>query len=383
MTFKIREKPELGSLATFVPNKNLPVYDWFYYKEGFARDFVWRIIQEFSMQPGAVLLDPFCGSGTTCLACKQLGISSFGFDVLPISVFVSRVKTADYDIEELKIAAKSLLKLKFEKPSNIPNRVSGFTQKFFSPYALQDAVFFRDRILPIEDARMRDFLMLALMNSTMKCSFAMKDGAVIKFEKRHVAPLRIMLKRTLLHMIKDIENFKSEQCRTEIDYGDARQLRLEDSSIDSVITSPPYLNKIEYTNIYRIEEELFLPREEKPGIRSFVGYDESKLEGRDFSGIDSLLPNLPVAAKPYFHDMNLAIEELFRVCKPGSRVALVVGDGLVGEQVVNSSEILCELAQRAGFKVNEVVIMSKRIATTPSRHRVGEMKESLLLWEKE
>lgn len=380
--FKVSDKSGLGQLATFVPNKNLPVYNWFYYKEGFARDFVWRIVQEFGLQPGQTVLEPFCGSGTTNLALKQVGIDSFGFDVLPISVFVSRVKTLDYAIEELKTASKELIKTKFQRPSNIPNRVSGFTQKFFSPYALQDAIFFRDNILRMENTLIKDFLMLALMNSAMKCSFALKDGAVLKIDKRHVPPLKIMFKRTLFHMIKDLENFESIPCKTVIDYGDSRFINMEDGTVDSVITSPPYLNKIEYTNIYRIEEELFLPREEKPGVRSFVGADESKLEASVFAEIDNMLPDLPLISKPYFQDMNSVIKELYRVCKPSARVALIVGDGLVGEQVVDSCKLLSELAYKAGFKVNEIVVMSRRIATTPSRHRVGELKEGLLLWEK-
>jgi hypothetical protein len=251
--FKTTEKLSLSNLATFTPNKNLPIYNWFYYKEGFARDFVTMLASEFRITQEKTIMEPFCGSGTTPLACKQLGINSYGFDVLPISVFVSRVKTRDYNIEALKTAAKKIMQNRFERPSNIPNRVSHFTQKFFSPYALQDAIFFRDNILRVEDPIEKDFLMLALMNAAMKCSYAMKDGAVLKVEKRHVPPLKIMFKRTLFHMIKDLENFKTEPCTTEINYGDARMINLESETIDAVITSPPYLNKIEYTDIYKIE----------------------------------------------------------------------------------------------------------------------------------
>ena len=70
-------------------------------------------------------MDPFCGGGTTLLACKELGINSNGFDILPFSVFLSNVKTREYNLEKLliekrnsiearKYRCKSLLSLIFQ-----------------------------------------------------------------------------------------------------------------------------------------------------------------------------------------------------------------------------------------------------------------------------
>jgi hypothetical protein len=49
------KKLELGELATFVPNKILPVYNWLYYKEGFSRDFVFTMLKEFNIKKGKKL----------------------------------------------------------------------------------------------------------------------------------------------------------------------------------------------------------------------------------------------------------------------------------------------------------------------------------------
>lgn len=377
--FRVRERLGLGKLATFVPNKNLPVYNWFYYKEGFSRDFVFEIAREFHLSPGKTVLEPFCGSGTTNLACKQLGIDSFGFDVLPISVFISRVKTRDYDTERLKASADSVISVKPPKPGELYSHVSSLVQKSFASFTLSDILFYRELMSQVPDKTAREFLFLALIDSAMKCSLFVKDGACLKRANRHIPPLREILKRRVSGMIKDIEALETKTCTTEIGYGDARKIELADESIDSIITSPPYLNKIEYTNIYSIEEELFFGKE-RPGVRGFMGVDPSKLDENDFQGLGL---DIPLAAKPYFRDMKSAIGEFYRVCKPGARTALVVGDGFIENQAVDSCEKLCELAERAGFKVNEIVVVNKRVATTPSRHRVGTLKESILLWEKE
>lgn len=377
--FKIKERLDMGKLATFVPNKNLPVYSWFYYKEGFSRDLVFEIAREFSLSPGKTVLDPFCGSGTTPLACRQIGIDAYGFDVLPISVFVSRVKTRNYDTNKLKSVAMKIALEKPPKPGALYNHVSNLVQKSFAGFTLSDILFYREIISQVPDKEVREFLFLALIDSAMKCSLFVKDGACLKKANRHIPPLREIFRRRVSAMIKEISGFESKPCSTKISYGDARKIELADESVDSIITSPPYLNKIEYTNIYSIEEELFFGKE-KPGIRGFVGVDPSKLDEKDFQdlGLD-----IPLAAKPYFRDMNNAISEFYRVCRPGSRIALVVGDGFIENQVVDSCSLLSILAERAGFKVNEILVVNKRVATTPSRHRVGELKESMLLWTKE
>ena len=89
MAYKIETRLDLGRLATFVPNKRLPVYNWFYFKEGFARDLVMLILDRYlplnsyptSAKQSVSVLDPFVGSGTTLLACKERGLDSYGFDV--------------------------------------------------------------------------------------------------------------------------------------------------------------------------------------------------------------------------------------------------------------------------------------------------------------
>ena len=95
MPYKIENKFEWGELATFVPNKPLPIYNWFYYKEGFSRELVLRLLEKFKAK--GTVLDPFCGVGTTNLACREKGIDSVGFELSPLALFAAKAKTSDYD----------------------------------------------------------------------------------------------------------------------------------------------------------------------------------------------------------------------------------------------------------------------------------------------
>ena len=395
MDFKFVDKPEWGPLATFIPNKDEPVYNWFYYKEGFAKELVTRLAEAFFLKRGMVVLDPFCGSGTTLLACKQMGMDSLGFDVHPVAVFAAKVKVRDYDSDKLRQEIKTLIKAKF-RPPKVPS--GGFARRFFHPRTLEDTLFFRNLILENHDRISRDFLLLGLMNVAIKCSYAYKDGAVVKVRKKPVPPLRDMLRRQLFRMAGEAERFKCGEkasrdafqpkaCETHASFGDSRSLPIEDGSVDCVITSPPYLNKIEYTKIYEIEHELFLNfLEERPAVRTYIGLSMGKLE-KDMARLEKILDYetvkaLPAEAIPYLVDMFQSIEEMHRVCRAGAKLGIVVGNGCFPTGVVDSDILLSRMAESIGFTVDRIAVLNKRWCTRNRTEKVGILRESLLLWEK-
>lgn len=371
MGWKIVEDLTLGKLLTFVPNKRLPIYNWIYFKEGFSRDLVVLLLDRFGAKAGELVLDPFCGVGTTLLACKERGIDSVGFDVLPLAVFASKVKLRDYEIDVLKDCFKSIFKEKFVRPSL--KEVPSWIRRFFLKATLEDVVFFRSVIRSLADQKARDFFTLALMNAAMKCSFVYKDGAVLKVRKHPVPPLRHMFRRIAKRMIKDLEKAEFKPCRVFVDYGDARKLRLADESVDYVITSPPYLNKIEYTKVYEVEQTLFLSDEPRPPLRTYFELGAGK---------GQLPIDVPEEATPYFIDLLNVLKELMRVSKEGAKLAIVIGDGFVKGKVVGVLQLLPELMEKVGFEVEEVIVANKRIATTPTRKKVGILREGVILARK-
>ncbi len=373
---KIVEKLRLGRLATFVPNKRLPVHNWFYFKEAFSRDLVLLLAETWGLGEGDLVLDPFVGCGTTPLACKQLGVDSIGYDVHPIMLFASRVKLRDYNAEELREAVRGLIKSKFERPEV---EVPGFVARVFRTPVLEDIAFFNRKILEVEDEGIREFLLLGLMNAAMRCSWAHKDGAAIRVVKKPVPPLRKALKRQLLRMCGDVERFEGGASRVTIEHCDARKLKLADESVDAVVTSPPYLNKREYIHAYRIEQQLLDLG--APAQGQLIGVrEEGAVE--DFSEVGEFVEGKPLEAKLYFNDMFAALQELYRVCKPGAKVALVTSDACSPEGVVEVCVPLSELAERAGFKAKRILVVNRRFCTTPARKKVGVTREGLLLWEK-
>jgi DNA modification methylase len=371
ISHKVVERLEWQQLATFVPNKKTPVFNWFYYKEGFAKELVEKLLDMFQIDGGTVL-DPFCGSGTTLLAAKQRGLSALGFDVLPISVFAARVKSMNYDdvfLSRLKDNADQILHARFaENRADFP----ALMKRAFSKYGLSDIALLRRQIGGL-DKETREFFTLALITAAVRCSYARKDGSVIKFSRRPVPPLRKMFQQVVKKMIKDIEKSPRTNAPAVVDFGDARRLPLDGESVDAVITSPPYLNNIDYTKVYAIEE-FFIYGEAQPGIRAYIGMNAK--ESDFLSEMD-----LPLQARLYFDDMNSVLSEMHRVLRSGGHAAIVVGNGYV-DGVIESDLILAYLAEKLGFSVENIFVLNKRFALENRTTQKGVLRESLIILRK-
>lgn len=356
LTHKVEERLEWRELATFVPNKPLAIYNWFYYKEGFSKQLIDILINMFKLKQGDTVLDPFCGSGTTLLACKQRSINSAGLDVLPTAVFASKVKANDYDTERLREEAKILFRKKFHRLSwEFPKIMRAMINK----YALEDIAFFCSAM---EDFENHDFFTLALMNSAIKVSYAWKDGGVIKIKKHPTPPLRKLFQRTVYRMIKDLEHQEKGSAAIQVKQCDARNMDLADSSVDAVITSPPYLNNIDYTKLYAIED-FFMKMRHVPSVRSFLGVRDG------------------ISREAYFEDMKKVLEEMHRVLKPDSYAAIVIGNAWLGEEI-ESDFLAAYLAAEAGFDVEKILVLNKRFALEQRTTRRGLLRESLIILRK-
>ena len=372
---KFSKALELKKLVTFIPNKKEPIHNWYHFKEGFSKEFVELVLKKFDLKKNSIVLEPFCGSGTTVLTCKQGGYRSVGFDVSPFFVFVSKVKTEDYNMDKLEKTIKQTADWRFEKPKKIPKE--RFITKVFPRYSLEKIIFYKNKILEIQDEKIRNFLLLALIDSSMKSSWAIKDGSLVKVDKRGRAPLKKLFKYKMKKMLRDLKKSDIKPVNTRVEIGDARDLQLEDETIQCVITSPPYLNQIKYTKIYAIETSLFFDFP-KTKIKSFLG---TRVEDRKVShlGLDE---NLPPIAKSYFIDINQILKELYRVCNNGAKLAIVIGGGCFPDRVVESDKITAELAEKNGFEVDNIFIARNSWCTRKRTIKVGKIRESVIVMQK-
>ena len=109
---------DIRQLVTPYQNKKLPVYGWYNFKHSFSRDLVIKLIEKFHLNDEDKILDPFCGSGSTLLASKEMGIPVWGIDILPLSVFISNSKLLKYDEYHIKTVINEIKNLLEDNNTN-------------------------------------------------------------------------------------------------------------------------------------------------------------------------------------------------------------------------------------------------------------------------
>lgn len=394
------KRPDYRDLVTFTQNKREPFYNWFYYKEGFSRGLVWGLLHELKIPEHKTVLDPFCGTGTALLACRQLGYDAIGFDALPLAVFVSNTKLQrDYDMQLLHKEILEISKLKFGQTTlKWPDLMFINPKHAFSRYARNDMLFFKEKIMEIEDEKIRDFLFLGLLSIVTQASNTKKDGGVIKIiKKRHLAPVRFLLKNKIKRMYKDLKktDFK-ESAMAQARLGDARSLPLEEDSVDACITSPPYLNFVDYSKLYGIELGLLvndsseIQRIRQGSIRSHVGavYKDKGLAKS--KRLDEVLAHInetsadkkPLVVRGYFEDMFDSLNNIYRVLKDGSYAAIVVGNACFPGITVDVDLILAELAEKIGFTPVSIWVANARWCEVYGIQKERPVRESIVILKK-
>ena len=359
---KIFEKPELGKLMTFELSKKIPVHSWFWYKEGFAPGIFDYAVK--GKNPGMVL-DPFCGVGTTLLAAKHAGIESIGVDASHLAVFVSKTKTEDYGKMHVEAVEEFL-----RKP--LPKEYSGPKWDFelfdvraaFPKRNLNQILSLREAI-ESEEGRVRDLLLLALLSVLPQASIIKKDGGVLKIDKRKRAlPAKEIFRRKVKRMMKEIA-VEQKAHVPRVFLGDARALDVPGEYVGMVVTSPPYLNNIDYSKIYGLELSLLemskaaAQEVRMRAIRSFIGKDMKVMEMPPEVG--EIGERIPIVGT-YFRDMEQSLAEMHRVLKTGGEAHVVVSNSVIHETHVLVDEILAKIGERIGFSDSEIVVGAERIA---------------------
>src|ERR1700674_1081108 len=90
---EISDSKHVAILPSLQKNLNGEVHEWYRIILGYPDRLVTELLIRFEARPGQLVVDPFCGAGTTLVECMKMGIDSIGIDANPSSCFSARVKT--------------------------------------------------------------------------------------------------------------------------------------------------------------------------------------------------------------------------------------------------------------------------------------------------
>ena len=362
---------EIGDYFTFEPAKGVPVHDWFYYKEAYSPQLVGWALKELEVEKGTVF-DPFCGIGTTMLYAKEHGLKGIGIDVSPLALFVAKIKCADYSEKDAEEAEKELKGMFSER------REAEFVwdfelfhpSRFFGKRNYNDICFLRERVEKMENEKVGGLFLLALLSILPQAGFFIKDGGVLREQpKKSAMPVKDAFKRKVKEMVKDLRAERAGGKEPELMLRDAREF--SDAKADAFITSPPYLNNIDYSKVYGLELSLLTMQKESTKtmrgreVRSFItgeSFGACPPEAEEYSEI-------PIAGT-YFADMEEVLANLKKIAPCG---CMVVGNAVLGGKHIPVDEILIQIGNRIGFENGKIGAVKERVADVrPQKLRTRE-----------
>lgn len=398
----------LSKMVTARANQNKPIYRWFVYPHSFTSNFVHWAINEIGIKEGATIGEPFVGAGTTLLACKQSGISAKGYDILPLSIFISNVKVSDYRLQTLKKLWTSLKRSNHSKSAakDVPD--IPILMKAFEPSVLERILEIQHQLRQIDDDKYCNFFLLGLLNIIGRLSKMEKGGGWLRYRPEKTVfreEVDSWFATAIDGMLSDLE--QSPKCQPakgewQAYVADARSLPITEE-FDAIISSPPYLNRHDYTRIFSLELSLaFLENHQELKNLRYRSL-RSHVEARNSYDTDGytipsclavaldLLQNvslnnarIPVMVSGYFEDLFLVLKGLYPRVKKDGHVVFVLGNVRFAGVIIPVDEIVAEIGEQVGFKWQKTVVARLRGNSAQQMGKFGKepSRESILIWKK-
>lgn len=397
----------------FNPNEKRPVHRWWPYVQGFSAGFVTDTCKKYGVGRNSVVLDPFSGSGTVPVAARLIGAKGIGIDMMPIAAFVADAK-GEWEVDPSKFLAAAHKVAKDRSPPSLHKPFLRETDKQFAPAILRRLLRLKENIWGVRSGSMKILLKLAFAGILIDSSNLKRApclGYTRKLGLSEDTPDRLFLENAL-RIASDLEFLQSRRGRwgprQEIHLGSSASVELPGNSVDLAITSPPYVNGMDYVMNYKIDlawmdyidsyESLArlrasmvacdnIPRGTASAHRpsdavladNWLGSIAKSIDRNVKSKGSYRRDDMGAIVTKYFDDLIPVIRNVFKSLRPGGRFVVVNGDSLMAGTYIPGDMIFARLAAKAGFIVESFVVARTRRS---GQRRGFMLRESILTLRK-
>jgi DNA methylase len=409
-------------------------HDWYRFVLSFPPHLVREYLSKFGAGKKSRVLDPFCGTGTTVVECKKLGVPSVGVEAHPMAHFAGQVKT-DWTVDPDQLLAHAR-QIADEARAELSH--AGITDDFdssgrvrarellglpreseklllassISPLPLHKTLVLLSKIQMRSGSRYHRHELLALAKALVTTVGNLHFGPEVGIgPAKPDAPVVSAWLAGVATMAYDLRHLQPLwSVPSSVYMADSRNLLnvLPPRSVDLVITSPPYPNEKDYTRTTRLESVILGIVRDKAELKALkrglmrsntrnvyrdddddrwvsshreiqriaADIEARRIELGKTSGFERMYARV---TKLYFGGMARHFEELKTILRPGARLAYVVGDQASYLQVmIRTGQILADIASGLGYEVEGIDLFRTRLATA-TRQQLRE-EVVLLRW---
>lgn len=410
-------------IMQFNKNKTAFIHQWYPFVEGYSKEFITNIIEELNYSP-EFALDPFAGSGTTPVELQEMGINCFSFEVSPFMHLLATVKLErKYKLQEfidnqiivgafLNGELKDIRKLVSIPLAKTFQPRNGKSKWVFDVDIMDGLLDIKYAISLVDDEKYRKLFLIAFASILLEVSNVYRNGKCLSYKSdwdkkkinRRDVHGKFLDKLTFL-IQPDIEQLeKFENFTKNVNYciyGDVRNSisQIPNNTIDLVITSPPYLNSRDYTDIYIVELwmlDLIKDYKELRQLRfdtfiSHVQVKHGEIEVLNITELKNVLQKLgnktneywnselPGMIKGYFKDMDILFSQLRQKMKPGKKLFFNVANSAYYGIEIKVDEIVCAIAETHGFTIDEIREARQLKPSSQQKDKIKSLRESVIV----